>query len=888
MRELIYDHAGGIADGRELKAVIPGGSSVPALTPDQIDMPLDYDSLAAARHVLRRRVADRRRRPLLHGAARAALDEVLHARVVRQVHAVPRGNALDGAAPRADRGRRRGACPTSTCSTTSARGSSASRSARSATSRSTRCASYIEKWRDEFDAHIEQGGCPFDGESSLEGIVAPSDAAHATPGGARHERRPSWSRSRSTASRSRCRRAPASSRRRSRAGIEIPVFCYEPRLGPPVGACRMCLCEVAPGPPKPQAACTLTAADGMVVQDRAHLGDGRRGAERDARVHPRQPPARLPGLRQGRRVPAAGPDVPLRARATRGWRSRSARSRSRSRSRRRSRSTASAASSATAARASPSRSPRTASSSRVNRGALSMIATFEDEPYRAPFSGNVIELCPVGALTSTQYRFEARPWEIQNVPTVCGLCPVGCNISATTREGKVKRILSRNHPEVDEGWLCDKGRFAFAHLHADDRITDPLRADGARGFEALSWDDALDEAERLLRAAGPAIVTALSGTETVEQAYGLGEAAARRARRARRRAARGRAGRRSTPSARRSRRSATRPRSSSSATSRSSSARRSSTSGSRRPAATARTIADASCRTSRSPAACSSPTTPTAPPRYAHASGATAAFYLPRTPNGRGVADAWSAAADGEPTDVEPRLLIVSGDEAAADPAVRALAERAETVIGIGMFEGSFGGLCDLVLPGTSYLERDGTTVNLEGRLQRQRRAVIAAVPGRARLDLEARRALRRRDLAVRLDALRRGLGGLLRRHRLRRDRRAGRAAARRAEAPARGTGPPSDSVARAPGCGCSPTGRSSRARRSSGRPSSSSSGRSGEVELARADARARGIAAGDTVNVSSNGTTRRAARARSPPTSPPERCGSRSPTPATSTPSSR
>ena len=96
-----------------------------------------------------------------------------------------------------------------------------------------------------------------------------------------------------------------------------------------------------------------------------------------------------------------------------------------------------------------------------NRGASSVIATFEDRPYRAPFSGNVIELCPVGALTSTQYRFEARPWEIQNVPTVCGLCPVGCNVAATTREGKVKRMLSRNHPEVDEGWLCDKGRFAF-------------------------------------------------------------------------------------------------------------------------------------------------------------------------------------------------------------------------------------------------------------------------------------------------------------------------------------------------------------------------------------------------------------------------------------------
>ena len=157
----------------------------------------------------------------------------------------------------------------------------------------------------------------------------------------------------------------------------------------------------------------------------------------------------------------------------------------------------------------------------INRGAQSMIATFEDEPYTGHFSGNVIELCPVGALTSTQYRFEARPWEIQNVPTVCGLCPVGCNISATTREGKVKRILSRNHPEIDEGWLCDKGRFAFAHLDARDRITTPLRKAGPRRFEALAWDDALDEAEQLLRDGGASTVTALSGGESVEQAYAL-------------------------------------------------------------------------------------------------------------------------------------------------------------------------------------------------------------------------------------------------------------------------------------------------------------------------------------------------------------------------------
>src|SRR5207248_6003073 len=156
-----------------------------------------------------------------------------------------------------------------------------------------------------------------------------------------------------------------------------------------------------------------------------------------------------------------------------------------------------------------------------NRGSHSQIATFEDEPYRAHFTGNVIELCPVGALTSTQYRFEGRPWEIQNVPTVCGMCPVGCNINATTREGKAKRILSRNHHEVDQGWLCDKGRFAYTHLHAADRLVDPVLRVRRRGFEEVSWDRALGEAESLLRDAQGRIVTALSGSETVEQAYAL-------------------------------------------------------------------------------------------------------------------------------------------------------------------------------------------------------------------------------------------------------------------------------------------------------------------------------------------------------------------------------
>jgi len=106
------------------------------------------------------------------------------------------------------------------------------------------------------------------------------------------------------------------------------------------------------------------------------------------------------------------------------------------------------------------------------------------------------------------------------------------------------------------------------------------------------------------------------------------------------------------------------------------------------------------------------------------------AFYLPETPNARGVADAWAACCDEEPAEQESiGLLVVSGDEAAADEHVRALAEQAEATIVLSMFGGVSAGWADLVLPGTSYLERDGTLVNLEGRLQRLRRTVTPPCP---------------------------------------------------------------------------------------------------------------------------------------------------------------
>jgi NADH dehydrogenase/NADH:ubiquinone oxidoreductase subunit G len=354
----------------------------------------------------------------------------------------------------------------------------------------------------------------------------------------------------------------------------------------------------------------------------------------------------------------------------------------------------------------------------INRGAQSVIATFEDEPYKGHFSGNVTEICPVGALTSTQYRFEARPWEIQNVPSVCGLCPVGCNISATTREGKVKRIQSRNHPQIDEGWLCDKGRFAYEHLHARDRITSPLAKAGPRRFDAISWDDAIDRAEALLRTGGATTVTALSGGESVEEAYALAKLLRQGL------GAHNAVLPEEPPEFGGSPLSAI------------------------REAKTVVVLADVPVverapvvelwiKAARRAGAHVSYDLPEGPvdvlvtddPAQVGRVEARAVYVLPLTPNGHGVAIAWSAAGDDEPEDAKQRLLIISGDEAATDPSVRALASEAEMVIGIGMFEESFRGVADLVLPGTSYLERDGTTINLEGRLQRQRRAVLAPVP---------------------------------------------------------------------------------------------------------------------------------------------------------------
>ena len=125
----------------------------------------------------------------------------------------------------------------------------------------------------------------------------------------------------------------------------------------------------------------------------------------------------------------------------------------------------------------------------TERGAHTFVGTFDGHPYVAPFSGNIIELCPVGALTSQAYRFRARPWDIEGAGGICTLCPSQCNVEFTVRDEKVERVRSRDatgaatgggpvgNPDVDDGWLCDKGRFA---LPGDPRRRSDHAAAGAR------------------------------------------------------------------------------------------------------------------------------------------------------------------------------------------------------------------------------------------------------------------------------------------------------------------------------------------------------------------------------------------------------------------------
>ncbi|AUI63164.1 NADH-quinone oxidoreductase subunit G [Amycolatopsis sp. BJA-103] len=320
-----------------------------------------------------------------------------------------------------------------------------------------------------------------------------------------------------------------------RLGTVIPRFCDHPLLDP-AGACRQCLVEVEMGGrpmPKPQASCTMTVADGMVVKTQltsAVADKAQQGVMELLLInHPLDCP-----------ICDKGGECPLQNQAL-------AHGRAESRF---------VDTKRTFAKPLPISSQvlldrercvlcqRCTRFSReiagdpfielLERGAHQQIGTAETadvldlasrttsgQPFQSYFSGNVIQICPVGALTSAAYRFRSRPFDLVSAPSVCEHCSSGCAERTDFRRGKVMRKLAGDDPEVNEEWLCDKGRFAFRYASAEDRIRRPLvrNADGV--LEEASWTDALRAAAAGLTEArdgkGAAVLT--GGRLTVEDAY---------------------------------------------------------------------------------------------------------------------------------------------------------------------------------------------------------------------------------------------------------------------------------------------------------------------------------------------------------------------------------
>ncbi|MEX2985277.1 NADH-quinone oxidoreductase subunit G [Streptomyces sp. C36] len=299
-------------------------------------------------------------------------------------------------------------------------------------------------------------------------------------------------------------------------GIEIPRFCDHPLLDP-AGACRQCIVEVE-GQRKPMASCTITCTDGMVVRTQltsAVAEKAQRGVMELLLInHPLDCP-----------VCDKGGECPLQNQAMSAGQ---ADSRFEGRKR-------------TYQKPVPI-SPQilldrercvlcarcTRFSNEIagdpmiellERGALEQVGTGEGDPFRSYFSGNTIQICPVGALTSAAYRFRARPFDLVSSPTVCEHCAGGCATRTDHRRGKVMRRLAAEDPEVNEEWLCDKGRFAFRYAQRPERFGTPLVRGASGALEPASWPEALEAAAQGLAAARGRAGVLPGGRLTVEDAY---------------------------------------------------------------------------------------------------------------------------------------------------------------------------------------------------------------------------------------------------------------------------------------------------------------------------------------------------------------------------------
>ncbi|GAA3535192.1 NADH-quinone oxidoreductase [Aeromicrobium flavum] len=305
-------------------------------------------------------------------------------------------------------------------------------------------------------------------------------------------------------------------------GTEIPRFCDHPLLAP-VGACRQCLVEIPDagngrGMPKPQASCTIEVAPGMVVRTQVTSPVAEKAQEGMLEFLLANHPLDCPVCDKGGECPLQNQSLSHGASESRFIETK---------------------------RLFPKPLPLSSNVlldrercvlcqrctrfqseiagdpfiALLERGAQQQIGIAPDVPFGSYFSGNTIQICPVGALTSADYRFRSRPFDLISVPSVSEHDACGSAIRVDHRRGKVMRRLAGDDPEVNEEWITDKDRFAFTWSRQADRLTTPLVRNPATGeLEPTSWPGALAVAARgLAAAAGKAVLT--GGRLTVEDAY---------------------------------------------------------------------------------------------------------------------------------------------------------------------------------------------------------------------------------------------------------------------------------------------------------------------------------------------------------------------------------
>ena len=302
-------------------------------------------------------------------------------------------------------------------------------------------------------------------------------------------------------------------------GIQIPRFCDHPLLDP-VGACRQCLVDIEINGrkfPKPQASCTIPVEPGMIVNTQLTSPVAQKAQEGIMEFLLINHPLDCP-------VCDKGGECPLQNQAM-------SNGRGESRYEGHKRTFEKPINISSQVLLDRERCILCARCTRFSeqiagdpfitlneRGALQQVGIYEKEPFESYFSGNTVQICPVGALTGASYRFRSRPFDLVSTPSACEHCASGCDMRTDVRRGKTLRRLAGEDHSVNEEWNCDKGRWAFKYISAKDRITTPLVRDENGELREASWPEALHLAAAGLEANRAAVL--VGGRVTVEDAYG--------------------------------------------------------------------------------------------------------------------------------------------------------------------------------------------------------------------------------------------------------------------------------------------------------------------------------------------------------------------------------